>query len=76
CMYCNHCQPCPKKIDIAAVTECKDLAENGMTQALRERYRKLSANADDCIACGACTKRCPFGIDVVSNMRRAAELFR
>lgn len=26
CMYCNHCQPCPARIDIAAVTKFLDLA--------------------------------------------------
>ena len=75
CMYCNHCQPCPQKIDIAEVTKLADLAEEGMTEELRNRYDALEAKASDCLHCGACARRCPFNIDAPANMRRAAELF-
>jgi indolepyruvate ferredoxin oxidoreductase alpha subunit len=30
---------------------------------------------ENCIHCGACTRRCPFGIDAEANMARAARLF-
>ncbi|MBH1940765.1 aldo/keto reductase [Mobilitalea sibirica] len=75
CMYCNHCQPCPNKIDIAEVTKLKDMAEKEMTDEIESRYLALEANAGDCLFCGACSKRCPFGIDVSKNMKRALELF-
>jgi len=75
CMYCNHCQPCPKKIDVAEVTKLKDMAEKEMTEEIRSRYHALEVNASDCLFCGACSKRCPFGIDVSKNMKRAKELF-
>ena len=35
----------------------------------------LPAKAGDCIACGSCEQRCPFGVPAVENMRLAAELF-
>lgn len=76
CMYCNHCQPCPKKIDIAEVTKLADMAEKEMTPELRARYDALEVNASDCLHCGACTKRCPFGIDASVNMARAEKVFR
>lgn len=75
CMYCNHCQPCPNNIDIAEVTKLADMAEKEMTNDLRTRYVALPGNAQDCIQCGACSKRCPFGIDAAANMRRAKEIF-
>ena len=75
CMYCNHCQPCPKKIDVAEVTKLKDLAEKELTEEIRSRYHALEVNASDCIFCGSCTKRCPFGIDVNANMKQAQILF-
>lgn len=46
-----------------------------MTDDLRTRYAALPGNAQDCIQCGACSKRCPFGIDAAANMRRAKEIF-
>lgn len=75
CMYCNHCQPCPKGIDIAEVTKLADMAEQGMTDEIRNRYDALEVRAADCIQCESCTGRCPFGIDAAGNMRRALDLF-
>ena len=42
-----------------------------MTDELRERYAALLVTGEDCIHCGSCTRRCPFGIDASENMRRA-----
>lgn len=75
CMYCNHCQPCPRKIDIGEITKLADMAERGMTDGLRARYQALDAHASDCLHCGACTRRCPFDIDASANMARAERLF-
>lgn len=75
CMYCNHCQPCPKQVDIAEVTKLADMAEKEMTDNLKGRYQALEVNASDCVHCGACTKRCPFGIDASANMARAERIF-
>ena len=77
CMYCGHCAPCPKGIDVASVTKFLNLARaQGMVpETVREHYAALARKAGECIACGACSKRCPFGVDAVENMRRAEETF-
>jgi predicted aldo/keto reductase-like oxidoreductase len=75
CTYCNHCLPCPVAIDIGQVTRLLDLAGFGLTTDLRTAYQALPVTATACTECGTCTKRCPFGVDVVANMRRAAALF-
>ena len=75
CMYCNHCLPCPQGVDVAAVTRLLHRHEEGDAGA-RVQYSKLAANGGDCIACGDCATRCPFGVDSVGNMRRAHELMK
>jgi hypothetical protein len=75
CVYCNHCQPCPAEIDIAAVHRLLAAAQHGLTAALRAEYAALAAQPDTCIRCEACLERCPFGVDATGNIRRAAELF-
>lgn len=77
CMYCNHCLPCPAKIDIAQVGKYLDLAliSGTIPPTVREHYAALSATARDCTACGACEERCPFGVSVVSRMEKTRELF-
>ncbi len=78
CTYCGHCAPCPKGIDIAMVNKLYDLAT--MTEepsgAVVDHYRALEANAADCISCGGCETRCPFGVKVVQRMAKAREVFK
>lgn len=77
CMYCGHCAPCPRHIDVAAVTKFLNLAraQGALPETVREHYAALSAKAGDCIACGTCEKRCPFGVKIIQNMRAAREVF-
>ena len=77
CMYCNHCQPCPAHIDIAAVTKFLDLAaqQDSVPETVAQHYWSLSATADDCLMCGRCEPNCPFGVKIRDNMARAREMF-
>lgn len=77
CMYCNHCQPCPAHIDIAAVTKFLDLAlqQESVPETVMEHYKSLSANADDCLICGKCESNCPFGVNIRENMKKARSVF-
>ena len=78
CMYCNHCQPCPAHLDIAAVTKFLDLATQQETvpDTVMEHYWALPATADDCLMCGSCEPNCPFGVNIRENMKRAQDVFR
>jgi predicted aldo/keto reductase-like oxidoreductase len=77
CMYCGHCAPCPKKIDIAAVTKFLNLAkaQKKVPETVREHYAALSHRADECVECGQCEKRCPFRVAVRKNMKEAVKVF-
>ncbi len=77
CMYCSHCAPCPKKIDVASVTKFLNLAkaQGGVPETVREHYEVLPHHAGECIQCGSCETRCPFGVSIIENMKQAAEIF-
>jgi predicted aldo/keto reductase-like oxidoreductase len=77
CMYCNHCQPCPAHIDIAAVTKFLDLAvqQPEVPETVAQHYWALSATAEDCLLCGKCEPNCPFGVKVRENMKKARQVF-
>ena len=76
CMYCNHCLPCVKHIDVAAITRLVDEANNKeYTIKLQEQYNELGVKASACIKCGQCMARCPFGINIIENMEKAITLF-
>jgi len=76
CVYCSHCQPCPVKIDIAAVNKYLDIArldEANIPPSIRQHYAAL--NCAECITCGHCEKRCPFDVPVIANVKDATRLF-
>ena len=77
CMYCGHCAPCPKGIEVASVTKFLNLAkaQGFVPETVREHYALLAHKAGECVECRACEKRCPFGVDVVANMREAKKIF-
>lgn len=77
CMYCNHCKPCASNIDIAAVTKYLDLAlmSEDVPESVLQHYNQLEFNAMDCLQCGQCESRCPFGVHVMENMLRAQRIF-
>ncbi len=76
CTYCGHCAPCPKGIDIAMVNKLYDLAvmQEQIPGSIRAHYQALPARAEDCIACGNCEKRCPFGVPVTERMEKVRQL--
>ena len=78
CVYCNHCQPCPVEIDIASVNKYLDIARldaGAVPPSIRSHYGSLSHKGSDCIKCGSCEQRCPFGVPVIENLAEAAGLF-
>ena len=81
CTYCGHCAPCPVGIDVAQVNKFADLAlaqvdkGNPVPELVRDHYLSLAHHADECIGCGGCENRCPFGVEVIERMARTAKLF-
>jgi predicted aldo/keto reductase-like oxidoreductase len=78
CFYCRHCLPCPAEIDIARVNRNLDLAlldEKHIPPKVLRNYKALRRHGSDCVACGSCEARCPFGVPVIKKMERATALF-
>ncbi len=75
CVYCNHCQPCPKGLNVGLINKYYDLALSGDEMAIGH-YRKLPIQADACVRCGHCEARCPFQVRQEDRMERIAAYFR
>lgn len=77
CVYCSHCAPCVKAIDIASVTKFLNLtlAQGNVPETVREHYAALKHHAGECVRCGVCETRCPFGVAIRDNMSKAAKVF-
>ena len=57
-----------KLYDLAAMQE-------EVPATVKAHYEQLSANAGDCVQCGGCESRCPFGVRIVDRMKKTRELF-
>jgi len=77
CLYCEHCQPCRAGIDIAAVNRLLDEYDyrGADIEMLKIKYCAARHQAAACVKCGDCALRCPFGVDVIGGMNRAAGIF-
>ena len=74
CVYCGHCKPCPMGLDIGLINKYYDLARMGDNLAA-EHYRTLEVHASDCVGCGHCDSRCPFGVAQSARMQEIAAYF-
>jgi hypothetical protein len=64
-------------IDIAAVHKYLDITRLDKTNippSIKSHYQSL--NSAECVACGHCEKRCPFGVAVINNVKEAAALLQ
>lgn len=75
CVYCNHCQPCPKGLNVGLMNKYYDLALAGDEMA-KGHYDKLSVKADECVQCGHCESRCPFHVKQEARMKEIAAYFQ
>ena len=76
CRRCNYCAPCTAGIPISAVFLMEGyLSRYGLEDWARARYDALAAHASDCVDCGACEPRCPYGLPIRQMLKTAAQRF-
>ena len=64
CRGCGYCMPCPVGIEINTCARMSLLlrrspSANNLTPAWQEKMAKIA----DCLHCGQCASRCPYGLD-------------
>ena len=77
CRGCGYCMPCPAGIEINQCARMSLLlrrspAANWLTPAWQEKMEKI----EDCLHCGPCMKRCPYGLQTPDLLRRNLEDYR
>lgn len=75
CVYCQHCLPYPDGIEVGWIIWHVDQARGGNVDQIREWYAEFRVKASECVECGICVERCPFGADIMSKFREAVALF-
>lgn len=81
CTGCNYCMPCPQEVNIPHIFQLmnyyrvygiRDYAKNGYSQIGKGWNR--GKNADACVGCGACEKKCPQHLAIREELKKCAEV--
>ena len=73
CTGCRYCMPCPGGVDIPRVFSIWNhyaRYENPRTAHDLERM-KPETKPDACLECGACEEKCPQGLNIIEDLKRA-----
>lgn len=77
CRGCGYCMPCAVDIPINNCARMSLMIRRAPAKAwLSEEWQDNMARIDECIDCGVCKDRCPYGLDVPNLLRRNLEDYR
>ena len=71
CRACGYCMPCPVGIEINTCARMSQLIRRSpshlqLTPEVQEKMKKV----EECRHCGACKKKCPFGLDTPALLEK------
>ena len=77
CRGCGYCMPCPVGIEINNCARMSLLlrrspAELQLTPAVQEKMKKI----EDCLECGQCKAKCPYGLDTPALLKKNLEDYK
>ena len=76
CRRCGYCAPCTVGINIASCFLFEGYYRRyNLKGWAKNRYNSMDKFASDCIECGACVKRCPYGLDIPKKLKSVKEVF-
>ncbi len=77
CRGCGYCLPCSVHIPINNAARMSLLIRRAPQEAfLSERWQKEMMKIEDCIECGLCRDRCPYGLDTPALLKKNLEDYR
>lgn len=64
CRGCGYCMPCPMGIEINTCARMSQLIRRSPSANwLTPKSKKMMMKIEDCIECGSCKSKCPYGLD-------------
>ena len=69
--------PCPKGIEINNAARMTLMIRRAPEAAqLSEKNRAMMAKIEECIGCGQCASKCPYGLDTPNLLKRNLEDYK
>ena len=77
CRGCGYCLPCTVGIDISTAARMSQLIRRAPTAPLLgEAQQANMRKIEDCVECGLCASRCPYGLDTPKLLRKCYEDYK
>jgi len=71
CRGCGYCMPCTVGITINQCARISQMLRRAPSAAwLNEHWQAEMAKIDDCVDCGLCMSRCPYGLEIPRLLRK------
>jgi len=77
CRGCGYCMPCPVGIQINNAARMSLMLRRAPTAGfLSEYWQAEMARIDECLECGQCASRCPYGLDTPALLKKNREDYK
>ena len=77
CRGCGYCMPCPVGIEINNCARMIQMIRRSPSKNwLTEEYQGKMMQIEDCIGCGACKSKCPYGLDTPELLKLNLEDYK
>lgn len=77
CRGCGYCMPCPVGIQINNAARMSLMLRRAPTAGfLGEYWQTEMARIDECLNCGQCASRCPYGLDTPALLKKNREDYK
>lgn len=77
CRGCGYCMPCPVGIEINTCARMSLLLRRSPAAGhLSEKGQTMMKQIDECLQCGQCKARCPYGLDTPTLLRKNYEDYK
>jgi predicted aldo/keto reductase-like oxidoreductase len=71
CRGCGYCAPCPAGIAIHTCARASLFMRRApLAMLLSESGRGMMKKIEDCVECGQCAAKCPYGLDVPNLLKK------
>jgi predicted aldo/keto reductase-like oxidoreductase len=77
CRGCGYCMPCPQGITISMCARASLLLRRAPPEMiLSEHGREMMKKIEDCLECGQCSAKCPYGLDTPALLKKNYQDFK
>lgn len=77
CRGCGYCMPCPQGIKISNCARMSLMIRRSPSEEwLSDEWQQAMADAEKCVGCGECIKKCPYELNTPELLKKNFEDYK